>query len=127
MHTVNTDRVLIVEQPDGREMLKLALELAGFEVDLAGTGEEGLLTAAVRTPAVVISDIDLPQMDGWQLAAALRHQFGHAMRLVALTSRDDPDDRRRSATAGFDVHLVKPISPHRVQSKLTQLLDAADG
>ena len=125
MSDLHPERVLLVEQPDGRDMLKLALEHAGFEVDLAGTGEAGLLIAAVRTPAVVISDIDLPHMDGWQLAAALRHQFGNAMRLVALTSRDDPADRRRSATAGFDAHLVKPLPPHRVQSKLTQLLDAA--
>jgi two-component system, sensor histidine kinase len=122
MSTVNTDRVLIVEQPDGRDMLKLALEEAGFEVDLAGTGEEGLVLAAARAPAVVISDIDLPTMNGWQLAAALRRTFGSDMRLVALTSRDDLEDRRRSLAAGFDAHLVKPVAPTRVHQELRLLL-----
>jgi DNA-binding response OmpR family regulator len=122
MQTVNVDRVLIVEQPDGRDMLKLALAKAGFEVDVAETGEEGLVLATARAPAVVISDIDLPIMNGWQLAAALRHTFGRVIRLVALTSRDDLADRRRSVAAGFDAHLVKPVPPSQVHAKLRQLL-----
>ena len=58
------ERVLLVERPDGRDMLKRALELAGFEVDATDTGEQALVIAATRWPAVVISDIDLPIMNG---------------------------------------------------------------
>ena len=118
------DRVLIVEMPDGRDMLKRALEHAGFAVDIADTGEQGLTLAAARAPAVVISDIDLPGMSGWQLAEALRTTFGREMRLVALTSRDAQHDRRRSQDAGFDVHLVKPVAPPRVQEAIRRLLPA---
>ena len=56
----------------------------------------------------MISDIDLPVMSGWELARALRQTFGNQMRLVAVTSRDDPDDRCHSLAAGFDMHLVGP-------------------
>ena len=117
-------RVLIVEIPDGRDMLKRALEAAGFEIDVADTGEEGLTLAAARAPAVVISDIDLPGMSGWQLAEALRTTFGQEIRLVARTSRDERHDRRRSLEAGFDVHLVKPLPPTRVQEAIRFLLAA---
>jgi len=124
MPELHPDRVLIVEMPDGRDMLKRALENAGFEVDVADTGEEALRLAAARRPAVVISDIDLPIMNGWQLAAALRARYGRRMRLVALTSRDESTERQRSEAAGFDVHLVKPVAPGLVHDTIRRLLIA---
>jgi CheY-like chemotaxis protein len=124
MPELHPDRILLVEMPDGRDMLKRALEHVGFEVDIADTGEEGLVIAAARTPAVVISDIDLPIMNGWQLAEALRARYGRRMRLVALTSRDERADRQRSEAAGFDVHLVKPTPPGLVHDTIRQLLIA---
>jgi DNA-binding response OmpR family regulator len=90
MPELHPDRVLIVEMPDGRDMLKRALEAAGFEVDVADTGEQGLTLAAARAPAVVISDIDLPFMNGWELAEALRATFGTEIRLVALKKQRTP-------------------------------------
>ena len=63
MQEVYAERILLVEQPDGREMLKMALEHAGFEVDMASDGESAMETAAARAPAVIIVDVNLPH--GW--------------------------------------------------------------
>jgi CheY-like chemotaxis protein len=124
MPELHVERVLLVEQPDGRDMLKMSLEHVGFEVDLANDGESALTIAAARAPAVVIVDIVLPGMDGWELAQRLRDVYGAAIRLVALTSLGDPEDRAQSAAAGFDVHLVKPVQPGEVHDTIRHLLAA---
>lgn len=124
MSELYAERVLLVEQPDGRDMLKVALEHVGFEVDLANDGESALTIAAARAPAVVIVDIVLPGMDGWELAQRLRDVYGAAIRLVALTSLGDPEDRAQSAAAGFDVHLVKPVQPGKLRDTIRHLLAA---
>ena len=122
MNTGSEDRVLVVEEPDGRETLKLGLEMAGYPVDLAGDGEVGLLVAAARTPAAAIIDLRVPIIDGWSLAESLRGVFGEAIRLIAVTSRDEPVERERSRAAGFDRYLVKPVSPNQVAQTLRQML-----
>jgi DNA-binding response OmpR family regulator len=121
---VNVERVLLVEQPNGRDMLKLGLESAGFEIDLADDAETALSAATARAPAVVIIEINLPRMDGWELARRLRQLFGARVRLIALTSRGDPEDHARSIAAGFDVHLVKPVPQATVQQTIRALLAA---
>jgi two-component system, sensor histidine kinase len=121
MNTGSEDRVLVVEEPDGQETLKLGLEMAGYRVDLADDGEVGLLVAAARTPAAAIIDLKVPIIDGWSLAEALRCMLGKAITLVAVTSRDEPDERERSRIAGFDQHLVKPVSPNQVHQTLRQI------
>ena len=124
MPELHVGRVLLVEQPNGRDMLKWALEESGFEVDLANDGDSALSIAAARAPAVVIADIILPGMDGWELAQRLRCIYGGAMRLVALTTLGDPEDRAHSAAAGFNVHLVKPMRPGKVHDTILNLLVA---
>ena len=121
MNTGSDDRVLVVEEPDGRETLKLGLEMAGYRVDLADDGEAGLLVAAARTPAAAIIDVKVPIVDGWSLAEALRCMLGKAITLVAVTSRDETAERERSRIAGFDKHLVKPVSPNQVHQTLRQM------
>ena len=124
MRGVNVERVLLVEQPNGRDMLKLGLESAGFEIDLADDAETALSAATARAPAVVIIEINLPRMDGWELARRLRQLFGARVRLIAVTSRGDPEDHARSIAAGFDVHLVKPVPQATVQQTIRALLAA---
>jgi DNA-binding response OmpR family regulator len=124
MRDVHVERVLLVEQPNGRDMLKLGLEAAGFEVAVADDAETALTRATSLAPAVVIVEITLPTMDGWELARRLRQLFGSRMRLIALTSRGDPEDRDRSTAAGFDVHLVKPVSQSTVEGTIRALLAA---
>jgi DNA-binding response OmpR family regulator len=124
MRDVNVERVLLVEQPNGRDMLKIGLEAAGFEVDLADDAETALATATARAPAVVVIEINLPRMDGWELARRLRTLCGSRIRLIALTSRGDPEDHARSTEAGFDVHLVKPVPHSTVERTIRALLAA---
>ena len=101
-------RVLIVEDnADAREMLRTALELLGHTVSEAGDGEAGVTQAAATRPDVAI--------DGYGVAAHIRRQpGGETVLLVALTGYGLPEDRRRSADAGFDVHLVKPVEPEQL-------------
>jgi CheY-like chemotaxis protein len=124
MLKLHRERVLLVEQPDGRDMLAMALEHGGLKVHLANDGDSALTLALAHAPAVVVADIDLPRMDGWDLARRLRKVYGAAIRLVALTSLDNPDDRARSMAAGFNAYLVKPIHPAQVQDTIRRLLAA---
>ena len=122
MNANREDRVLVVDEPDGRDLLELGLEMAGYQVDVADDGEAGLIVAAARKPAAAIIDLGVPIIDGWLLAESLRYVFGEHIRLIAVTSREEPEDRARSRAAGFDTLLVKPVSPNRAYQTLRQLL-----
>ena len=115
-------RVLVIEGPKGRDKLTLGLEMAGYQVDVADDGEAGLITAGTRTPAAAIIDLDVSIIDGCSLAKSLRDVFGDRIRLIAVTSREEPQDRARSRAAGFDTLLVKPVSPNRAHQTLRRLL-----
>ncbi len=111
--TVQRRRILIVEdRADARQMLRLALELAGHEVQIADDAHKALKIAATDRPEVVLIDIGLRAMDGYELAWRLRATLrGAEMRLVALTGYGRAYDRRRGVEAGFDAHLVEPVDP----------------
>jgi len=116
-------RILIVEDnADARESLRLLLESLGHEVLEAGDGERGLALALHHQPEVVLIDLGLPQLDGYEVARALRSSpAGKTAALIAVTGYGQADDRRRSKDAGFDAHLVKPVS----QGVLSNLLAAS--
>ncbi len=106
-------RVLVVDDnADAAETLAALLQVRGYEVRVAGDGPAALAAAPQFRPEVVFLDIGLPGMDGYAVARSLRAApGGAALRLVALTGYGQEDDRRRSAEAGFDEHLVKPVAP----------------
>ena len=102
-------RILIVEDnDDGREALRLQLEIAGHEVHGAATGPEGIKMAARLKPDVVLLDIGLPGLDGYQVAEHIR-AAGDAPRLIAITGYGQPEDRERARNSGIEHCLVKPI------------------
>ena len=104
--------VLVIEDnADAREMLRMALELDGHRVETAADGTSGVEAALQSTPDVVLVDIGLPGLDGYAVARRLRAALGHRVTLVALTGYGQTEDRRRTAEAGFDAHLVKPVDP----------------
>jgi len=108
----NGPRVLIVEdQPDARETLSMLLGLSGYGVRSAGDGIQGLRLAQSWHPDVIISDIGLPGMDGWQFARKVRATLGPDVQLIALSAYTTTADQTRSREAGFDVHLAKPAEP----------------
>lgn len=113
-------RVLVVEDnEDGREALVALLKVWGFEVQAARDGRQGLETALADPPPIVILDIGLPELDGYEVARRLRQACnGHTPRLIALTGYGQPEDRRRALEAGFDLHLVKPVRPTELRKIL---------
>jgi signal transduction histidine kinase len=114
-------RVLVVDDNrDGAESLAMLLRLWGHEVRVAYDGPSALRLAEAERPEVVLLDIGLPGMDGYQVARRLRERSGGARQLlVALTGYGQGEDRRRSQQAGFDHHLVKPLDPDELQRLLT--------
>jgi CheY-like chemotaxis protein len=102
-------RVLVVEDNrDAADSLRILLELLGYDVAVAYTGPEGLAAAKRDQPDVVVCDIGLPGMDGFALASALRKNGRMARaRLIAVTGYGEEEDKRRAVEAGFDDHLVK--------------------
>ena len=105
-------RVLLVEDNhDARDMQATLLRMLGHEVLEAATGAAGVEAAAQHAPHVVVMDIGLPDIDGYEAARRIRRQLGTSVRLVALSGYGQPQDRERSREAGFDAHLVKPVDP----------------
>jgi signal transduction histidine kinase len=103
-------RVLVVEDNlDAAEAIETLLRLHGHEVEVVHEGRAALEVAGSRPPDVVLLDLGLPGMDGYELARRLRAELGSRLRLVAMTGYGQEEDRRRSADAGCDHHLVKPV------------------
>jgi len=114
-------RILVVEDnPDGREVLRTLLELLGHEVQTAADGVEGVAKALAFQPQMALIDIGLPRLDGYEVARRLRAALGNRVILIAQTGYGQPQDRRQSAEAGFNAHLVKPIHLEDLRYWLSQ-------
>jgi signal transduction histidine kinase/ActR/RegA family two-component response regulator len=121
--------VLVIEDnEDSAEMMRLLLTLDGHEVSIASDGSTGIELARSIHPSVVFCDIGLPDMDGYAVARALRADapLRHTI-LCALSGYAQPDDRARSATAGFDRHLAKPPSHEDLREVLNTARAGARG
>jgi CheY-like chemotaxis protein len=116
-------RLLVVDDNvDAAESLAVLLRLQGHEVRVAHDGPGALSLVGVYRPEVVFLDLGMPGMDGYEVARRLRRQFGPGdVRLAALTGWGQPEDRRRSQEAGFDLHLVKPVDPTTLEQVLAGL------
>lgn len=101
--------LLIEDNPDGRESLRMLLTLLGHRVDVAADGVEGVRKALQLQPDIAIIDIGLPRMDGYQVARRLRAALGHDIVLLAHTAYADFETKQRVYDVGFDAHLVKPM------------------
>jgi PAS domain S-box-containing protein len=113
-------RVLIVDDNrDAAESLGRLLRQLGHEVRVTFDGKEALAQAATYRPAIVLLDIGLPGLDGYQVARALRSQPGwDTVQLVALTGYGNAEARRQSRQAGFNAHLIKPVDLEELQAVL---------
>ncbi len=115
-------RILIVDDNrDALESLARLLQLAGHEIHQASDGYQALAVAGEKRPNLMMVDIGMPGMDGYEVARRIRGEdWGHTVMLVAVTGWGQDSDRRRSREAGFDSHWVKPLDAQ----KLAALLDA---
>ena len=97
----------------------MLLSLDGHQVVAVFSAEQALQRAAEFQPDVVLLDIGLPHMDGYEVASRLRAAPGGGdLHLIALTGYGQAEDRRRALEAGFDDHLVKPVEPEKLQQAL---------
>jgi CheY-like chemotaxis protein len=120
MHEAVRRRILVVEDNvDAGETLALGFGAIGHEVRLARDGPSALEAAAEFQPEIVVLDIGLPGMDGYEVGLRLRAARGSAgIVLVAVTGYGQEEDRQRARDAGFDHHLVKPITPDAILAVL---------
>ncbi|MEP7207532.1 MAG: ATP-binding protein [Casimicrobiaceae bacterium] len=116
-------RVLVVDDNrDLTESLALLLRMMGHKVDVAHSGWHALQIAQDVDPDLVLLDIGLPDLDGYEAGRRLRRILRADTLLIAMTGYGSSEDRRRSAEAGFDDHLVKPVEPERLESILANLV-----
>ena len=120
-------RILVVDDNvDAMELLAEALELLGHETVRATDGPSALVLAARHQPDIALLDIGLPVMDGYELGRRLRELGGlERIKLVAITGYGQDSDHERSAAAGFNGHLVKPVNLQAVQQLITKLKSSA--
>jgi CheY-like chemotaxis protein len=118
-------RALVVDDaPDVTEMLALFLQHAGYETVMAFTAQEALAAARSARFDVVVSDIGMPGMNGYELAEALRGLDGYAeVPMVAVTGFSAFDDRGRALKSGFNAHLTKPVNPASLLELIQRLRD----
>ena len=119
-------RVLIVEDnEDAAGMLGEFLRLSGFQVTVAHEARTGLQLLLSYGADVVLSDIKMPGPSGYDFAEAVRNDPRVSdVGLIAVTAFGSPRDVERTAAAGFDVHLAKPVDPHRLIQKIQELLES---
>jgi signal transduction histidine kinase/ActR/RegA family two-component response regulator len=117
------ETILVVDDhADGRDMMALALELAGYRVVTAEDGPSALAVAAAERPHLGLLDVGLPGMDGYELARRLRGMPELVpLRLVAVTGYGQASDRARAKEAGFDEHLAKPVAVEALVQTLAKL------
>jgi PAS domain S-box-containing protein len=116
-------KILVVDDNrDAADACAALLELSGHHVQTAYTGRRALELAEAFRPHVLLLDIGLPDLDGYQLAAKVRATpWGRGIILIAATGWGQEEDRRRAFDAGFDHHLTKPIAAETVESLLQSL------
>jgi PAS domain S-box-containing protein len=114
--------VVVDDNKDAAESMAMLLRTVGHDVHIENDGTAALQRLTAQLPDVVLLDIGLPGIDGYEVARRVRaHPGGEGVRIYAMTGYGQDEDRRRSLAAGFDGHLVKPVTP----SDLFALVDAA--
>ena len=114
--TNNPQRILVVDDNEpAAQMLALLITMSGHQVRTASDGEEALQQAAEFRPNVVIMDLGMPNMNGYEAARHLRQRWGQSIKLIALTGWGQEEDKRRTHEAGFNHHLVKPVTSGDLQ------------
>jgi PAS domain S-box-containing protein len=116
-------RILVVDDSrDAADICAMLLELSGHRVQTAYSGRRALAVAEAFQPQVLLLDIGLPDMDGYQLARSIRSApWGQRAHLVAVTGWGQEQDRRRASEVGFDHHLTKPVAAEALDSLLRGL------
>ncbi len=113
-------RILVVDDNrDAADALARLLQLLGHHVDTAQDGLEAVARAQTFRADVILMDIGMPRLDGYEAARRIREQMrSQPLKLVALTGWSHEEHRRRSAESGFDAHILKPVDVQVLESLL---------
>jgi CheY-like chemotaxis protein len=122
-------KILLVEDNEmNRDMLSRRLQKQGYEVVIAVDGEEGVAKAQTEAPALILMDMSLPSVDGWEATRRLKAApQTHAIPVIALTAHAMSDDREKALEAGCDDFDTKPVELPRLLSKIQALLGLGGG
>ena len=120
---VTRRRILVADDNrDSADSLAMLLKIKGYEVGTAYDGEQAVEAAEALRPDVVLLDIGMPNLNGYDACRRIREQpWGQGMFLIALTGWGQEEDRRRTEEAGFDQHIVKPVDPAVLMKLLASL------
>jgi len=119
--------LLVVEdEPNIRELLATSLRFAGFEVSVANDGRSEIISASERNPDLVVLDVMLPDMDGFEVTRRLR-ESGRQLPIVFVTARDSVDDKIKGLTVGGDDYVTKPFSLEEVVARIRAVLRRTRG
>ena len=111
--------MVVDDNPDNADSLAILLELAGHEIAKACDGRQAIRKAEEFRPEVILLDIGLPHMNGYDTCRAIRNEsWGKEITIVAVTGWGQEEDFRRTREAGFDAHLTKPIDHARLMALL---------
>ena len=117
-------KILLVEDNEmNRDMLSRRLRKKGYEVVMAVDGEQGVAMAEAQAPALILMDMSLPGLDGWEATRRLKAAAGtRAIPVIALTAHAMAGDREKALAAGCDDFDTKPIELERLLAKMAALL-----
>lgn len=115
-------RILVVDdEPSITELLSTALTFVGFDVHAVGSGRDALATSAAYAPSLIVLDVMLPDLDGFEVCRRLRSN-GDAVPVIFLTARDEHDDKLRGFTYGGDDYVIKPFSLEELLARIRAVL-----
>jgi signal transduction histidine kinase/ActR/RegA family two-component response regulator len=121
-------RMLVVDDnADGADSLGLLLEMLGADVRVVYDGHAALEALDTFQPSVVLLDVGMPDLDGYEVARRMRARGGNQLTIIAITGWGQPDDRARSREAGFDEHLTKPPDLEQLRHLLVSSRQMPDG
>jgi CheY-like chemotaxis protein len=117
-------KILLVEDNElNRDMLSRRLKRQGYEVVVAADGQQGLLMAEAEKPALILMDMSLPELDGWEATRRLKAgKSTQHIPVIALTAHAMVDDREKAFAAGCDDYDTKPVEFQRLLAKINTLL-----
>ena len=119
-----TKKILIVEdEVELVEMVKMRLEANGYEVIVAYNGEDGLEMAKKENPDIILLDLMLPKMDGYQVCSALKSNKNYsAIPICMFTARAQDSERKKGIDLGADAYITKPFEPPVLIAKIKELI-----
>ena len=110
--------LVVDDNRDAADTLAQVVEMFGHTTEVTYDGSTAISKARASAPDVVLCDLGLPDMSGYEVAAAIRAGPGN-VRLIAVSGYAQPEDIARAASAGFDAHLAKPVEPEMLRRLLS--------